>query len=69
MIHGESNYDSDRIALLKRMADKIWEVKDDAAIIFEHLAVNSEERELANYGIKLWGNQNYNYNEATNGLP
>ena len=62
-----SNYDADRIALLKRMADKIWEVKDDAAIIFEHLAVNSEERELANYGIKLWGNLNYNYNEATMG--
>jgi len=62
-----SNYDADRIALLKRMADKIWEQKSDAAVIFEHLSVNSEEKELANYGILLWGNINGNYNEATMG--
>ena len=62
-----SNYDADRIALLKRMADKIWEQKSDAAVIFEHLSVNSEEKVLANYGILLWGNINHNYNEATMG--
>jgi len=62
-----SNYDADRIALLKRMADKIWEEKSDAAVIFEHLSVNSEEKELANYGILMWGNINYSYNEATMG--
>ncbi|MCK5823566.1 MAG: T9SS type A sorting domain-containing protein, partial [Bacteroidales bacterium] len=28
---------------------------------------NSEEMELANYGIMLWGNLNYKYNEATMG--
>lgn len=61
------NYDSDRIALLKRMADKIWEAKPDAAVIFEHLSENSEEKELANYGIMMWGNSNHNYNEATMG--
>ena len=62
-----SNYDADRIALLQRMADKIWEHKSDAAVIFEHLSVNSEEKVLANYGILLWGNINHNYNEATMG--
>ncbi len=62
-----SNYDADRIALLKRMADKIWQQKLDAAVIFEHLSVNSEEKVLANYGILLWGNLNYNYNQATMG--
>jgi len=62
-----SLYDADRIALLKRMADKIWEEKSDAAVIFEHLSENSEEKELANYGILMWGNMNYNYNEATMG--
>ncbi len=62
-----SLYDADRIALLKRMADKIWEEKPDAAVIFEHLSENSEEKELANYGILMWGNMNYNYNEATMG--
>ena len=61
------NYDADRIALLKRMADKIWEAKSDAAVIFEHLSENSEEKVLANYGILLWGNLNYNYNQATMG--
>jgi len=62
-----SLYDADRIALLKRMADKIWEEKPDAAVIFEHLSENSEEKELANYGILLWGNINHNYNEGTMG--
>jgi len=60
-------YDADRIALLKRMADKIWEEKSDVAVIFEHLSDNNEETELANYGILLWGNLNYNYNQATMG--
>ncbi len=62
-----SNYDADRIALLKRMANKIWETKSDATVIFEHLSVNSEEKELANHGILMWGNLNYSYNQATMG--
>ncbi len=62
-----SNYDADRIANLKRMADRIWEYDPDAAVVFEHLSVNSEETVLANYGILLWGNMNYNYNQATMG--
>ncbi len=62
-----SLYDADRIVLLKRMADEIWNVNPDAFIIFEHLAENSEEKELANYGILLWGNLHYNYGEASMG--
>jgi glycosidase len=62
-----SNYDADRIRLLKRMADEIWERNPDALVIFEHLAENSEERELANYGIMLWGNLNHEYSEAAMG--
>jgi 1,4-alpha-glucan branching enzyme len=60
-------YDASRIALLKRMAEKIWRQKPDAYIILEHFADNNEERELADYGMLLWGNMNYNYNEATMG--
>ncbi|MGL1886809.1 MAG: alpha-amylase family glycosyl hydrolase, partial [Reichenbachiella sp.] len=56
-----SKYDADRIALLKRMSDKIWEDNEDAYVIFEHLAENSEEKELADYGIMLWGNMNGDY--------
>lgn len=56
-----SFYDADRIALLKRMSDKIWEVNPNAYVIFEHLADNSEEKVLANYNILLWGNITYSY--------
>jgi glycosidase len=59
-----SNYDAARIGILKRMADEIWERNPDALVIFEHLAVNTEEKELADYGILMWGNLNYNYGEA-----
>ncbi len=62
-----SLYDAARIANLKRMADVIWAEKSDAIVIFEHLAENSEETELANYGILLWGNMNYDYNEMSMG--
>jgi 1,4-alpha-glucan branching enzyme len=63
-----SAYDAARIANLKRMADEIRKRKSDAIIIFEHLADNSEERELANYGILLWGNMNGSYRSAAKGF-
>jgi glycosidase len=60
-------YDAARIAILKRMADEVWSVNPEAYVIFEHLADNAEEKVLSDYGIMLWGNINYNYNEATMG--
>jgi len=63
-------YDAARITILKRMADHIWdEVDSTAYVILEHFTDNSEERQLAGYrrGMLLWGNSNYNYNEATMG--
>lgn len=62
-----SEYDVPRIANLKRMAGEIWERNEDAFVIFEHLADNSEETELANFGIMLWGNMHGSYNEAARG--
>ena len=62
-----SIYDADRIALLKRMYDEIIQRNPNAKVIYEHLAENSEEKELANYGIMLWGNLNYNYGKASMG--
>lgn len=62
-----SNYDADRIRLLKRMSDKIWERNPNALVIFEHLAENSEETELAEYGIFLWGNMHHDYKESAMG--
>ncbi|MBM3435486.1 MAG: T9SS type A sorting domain-containing protein, partial [Bacteroidetes bacterium] len=64
---GSSSYDGERVQLIKRMADKIWDVNPQAYVILEHWCDNSEEKELANYGCMLWGNHNYNYNEGTMG--
>ena len=51
------------------MANHIWSVKPDAIIILEHFADNSEEKVLTSYqnGMLVWGNANYNFNEATMG--
>ena len=60
-------FDGTRISILERMAGQIWAVDPTAYVILEHFAENSEEKILANYGMMLWGNMNYNYNEATMG--
>ncbi|WP_109831168.1 alpha-amylase family glycosyl hydrolase [Reichenbachiella versicolor] len=62
-----SAYDASRIALLKRMADHIWSIDEDAYVILEHLAVNQEETELSNYGMMLWGNRNPEYRSLAKG--
>ncbi|WP_066628083.1 alpha-amylase family glycosyl hydrolase [Labilibacter marinus] len=62
-----SAYNKDRIDILTRMSNYIWQVKSDAIISFEHLADNSEEKELANHGILMWGNSNHDFTEAVMG--
>ena len=62
-----SEYDTDRIGLLKRMADEIWDYDSSVYVILEHFAENSEEEELADYGMLLWGNSNYSYAETAMG--
>jgi glycosidase len=64
-----STYDASRIAILENYADYVWNynIANKPYVIFEHLADNSEETELANYGIMLWGNMNPNYNQNTMG--
>ncbi len=54
-------YDAGRITILKRIYDKMKSVNPNALMICEHLADNSEEKVLADYGLLLWGNMNYNY--------
>lgn len=61
------DYDPARIRILKRMTEEIHKRRQDAIVIFEHLADNREEKELAASGIYLWGNMNYNYCQATMG--
>jgi len=60
-------YDPSRVAILKRMVDEIWSVDPDTYIILEHLAENDEEKELANYGMMLWGNMNHTFRNAAKG--
>ncbi|MDR0825017.1 MAG: alpha-amylase [Prevotella sp.] len=62
-----SPYDAARINNLKRIYDEVKKRNANAIFICEHLAVDNEEKELAAYGIKLWGNMNGNFNEATMG--
>ena len=61
-------YDASRIALLKRMADALWAVDSDAYIILEHFAENTEEKELSDYGMMIWGNMTGPYGEASLGF-
>lgn len=62
-----SRYDASRIALLKRLSGVIRDIDPSFYIILEHFAENSEEQELAEAGMMLWGNMNHEYNEATMG--
>ena len=60
-------YDANRVQLLKRMADVQWSVDPDSYVILEHFAENSEEKELAEYGMMLWGNENHNFRNLAKG--
>lgn len=62
-----SAYNASRIAILERMASKIWTVNDSAYIILEHFADNAEEKVLTNYGMMVWGNMVNAYNQNTMG--
>jgi len=59
--------DAGRIRLWKEIADFIWAIDPDFYVILEHFADNTEEQILSDYGMMLWGNLNYHFNEATMG--
>lgn len=61
-------YDASRVAIWKRIQDKMQAVSAGSYCILEHFASNTEEIELSNYGMLLWGNMNHNFNEATMGF-
>ena len=62
-----SAYDQSRIDLLKRMSDAIWDHTPDAYVILEHFGDNSEETELADYGMMLWGGMHHAYGQLAMG--
>jgi 1,4-alpha-glucan branching enzyme len=61
-------YDASRIAIWKNIYDTMQKSSPNSYCILEHFADNSEEIELANYGMLLWGNANYNFSQATMGF-
>jgi len=60
-------YDASRVALWKMYADHMWSIDPGLYVILEHFADNTEEKELANYGMMLWGNMSGPYSEASMG--
>jgi len=58
-------YDADRIEILKDIADTIWTNTPGAYVILEHFAANTEEIELSDYGMMIWGNVTWAYAEAS----
>ena len=61
-------YDASRIAIWKNIYDTMQKASPNSYCILEHFADNTEEKELADYGMLLWGNANYNFNQATMGF-
>jgi glycosidase len=62
-----SAYDASRIAIWKDYYHAMTASDPNLYVILEHFADNTEEKELSDYGMMLWGNMNHNYNEATMG--
>ena len=62
-----SNYDASRVAILKGYNDYIKSVDKDAVVILEHFCSDKEEKELAESGMKVWRNINYEYGQAAQG--
>jgi 1,4-alpha-glucan branching enzyme len=63
-------YDATRVAILKRIYDKTQAQSAGSYCILELFAQPQEEQEYSNYGMMMWGNNNFNYMEAAMGyLP
>ncbi len=60
-------YDASRVAIWKAYYDTLLLKSTNAYAILEHFASNTEEKELADYGMMFWGNLNYNYSQASMG--
>ena len=70
-----NGYQQDRVDILKEYADYSWSVDPTHYVIFEHLGIDSEEQQWANYrvsetpskGVMLWGKMTDQYNQLTMG--
>jgi 1,4-alpha-glucan branching enzyme len=62
-----SAFDASRVTILNGYANAVKAVVPDAYIILEHLADNTEEKQLADNGMMLWANVWTRYQEAAMG--
>jgi len=63
-----ANYHADRVAIWKRYYDTMQLKSPGSYCILEHFAANTEETELSNYGMMLWGNAAFQFQEASMGF-
>ncbi|QNH60905.1 alpha-amylase family glycosyl hydrolase [Hymenobacter sediminicola] len=61
-------YDQSRVNIWNRIYGQLTAIDPNVYCILEHFADNTEEKVLADAGMMLWGNMNFNYNEATMGF-
>jgi hypothetical protein len=61
-------YDASRVAIWKRYYDTMQLKSPGSYAILEHFADNTEEIDLSNYGMMLWGNGAFNFQEASMGF-
>ena len=66
-VNSWSAYDASRVAIWKKYYDTLQLKSAGSYVILEHFADNNEEKVLSDYGMLLWGNLNFNFNEATMG--
>ncbi len=64
----DQTYDASRVAIWKRYYDTMQLKSPGSIAILEHFAVNSEEIDLSDYGMLLWGNNTYNFQQASMGF-
>ena len=63
-----SDYHADRVAIWKRYYDTMQLKAPGSYCILEHFAANSEESELSDYGMLIWGNHNPQFKQAAMGF-
>ena len=62
-----ADYDQSRVNIWEDYYQTLVATDATAYPILEHFPVDLEAKTLTDYGFMIWGNMNYNYNEATMG--
>ena len=70
-----NGYQQDRVDILKDYADYSWSLDPYHYVIFEHLGIDSEEQQWANYrigetpskGVMMWSEMTYAYSQLIEG--